>query len=139
MISAVIDTNVLVSGLGWARSAPAKVVEAMVAGRFLLVSSPSLMSELEKVLSYPKLVLAFPQPDTVVGLVREIAVLVEPRRNLHVVPDEADNRVLETAAEATADFIVTGDRRLLVLEQYGTTLVVTPRPSWSTWSRSPEK
>jgi len=50
LISAVVDTNVLVSDLGWARSPPAKVVEAMLAGRFLLVSSPSLLAELDAVL-----------------------------------------------------------------------------------------
>ncbi len=127
MISAVVDTNVLVSDLGWARSPPAKVVEAMLAGRFLLVSSPSLLAELDAVLRYPKLAAVFPQPEAVVDLVGEIAVLVEPRRRLDVLQDEADNRVLEAAAEATADFIVTGDRGLLDLERYGTTVVVTPR------------
>jgi len=127
LISAVVDTNVLVSGLGWARSPPAKVVEAMLAGRFLLVSSPSLLAELDAVLRYPKLAAVFPQPEAVVDLVGEIALLVEPRRRLDVLQDEADNRVLEAAAEATADFIVTGDRGLLDLERYGTTVVVTPR------------
>jgi len=127
LISAVVDTNVLVSDLGWARSPPAKVVEAMLAGRFLLVSSPSLLAELDAVLRYPKLAPVFPQPEAVVDLVGEIAVLVEPRRRLDVLQDEADNRVLEAAAEATADFIVTGDRGLLDLERYGTTVVVTPR------------
>jgi len=99
----------------------------MLAGRFLLVSSPSLLAELDAVLRYPKLAPVFPQPEAVVDLVGEIAVLVEPRRRLDVLQDEADNRVLEAAAEATADFIVTGDRGLLDLERYGTTVVVTPR------------
>ena len=127
MISAVVDTNVLVSGFGWARSAPAKVVEAMLAGSFLLVASPSLIAELDAVLRYPKLAAVFPWPEVVVELVGEIAVLVEPRRRLNVFRDEADNRVLEAAEEATADFIVTGDRGLLALERHGSTMVVTPR------------
>lgn len=127
MISAVLDTNVLVSGLGWPRSAPARLIEALLAGRFLLVSSPPLLAELGRVLRYPRLAAVFSQPEEVVTLVGEIAILVEPRARLHVLGDEADNRVLEAAFEAVADFIITGDRGLLVLENYESARVVTPR------------
>ena len=139
LISAVVDTNVLVSGFGWARSFPAKVVEAMLSGRFLLVASPPLLGELDAVLRYPKLAAVFPQSEAVVDLIGDIAVLVEPQRRLDLLRDAADNRVLEAALEATADFIVTGDRGLLALERYGTTKVVSPRSSWSIWSRTPEQ
>jgi putative PIN family toxin of toxin-antitoxin system len=101
------------------------VVEAVLAGRFLLVSSPPLLSEFERVLRYPRLAVAF--PEEVVGLVGEIAMLVKPGQSLSILRDEADNRLLEAAAEAAADYIVTGDRGLLALERYGTTIVVTPR------------
>jgi predicted nucleic acid-binding protein len=49
---------------------------------------------------------------------------VEPSPHLHVLQDEPDNRILECAAESRADFIVTGDRRLLDLRQYETAKVV---------------
>ena len=83
--------------------------------------APPLLSELERVLRYPRLAAAFPQPEEVVGLVGEIAMLVKPGQSLSILRDEADNRLLEAAAEAAADYIVTGD------------------PSWSIWTRLPER
>jgi hypothetical protein len=67
------------------------------------------------------LAVAFPQPEEVVGLVGETAMQVKPGERLSILRDEADNRLLEAAAEAAADYIVTGD------------------PSWSIWTRLPER
>lgn len=112
-----------------------------VAGRFLLVTAPALLEELDRVLRYARLARAFPQPKAIVALVAEIAVLVEPRRRLRVLDDDADNRVLEAAVEATADFIVTGDRGLLALERHEATEIVSPRSFIERleWSRPPDK
>jgi uncharacterized protein len=38
-------------------------------------------------------------------------VLVKPRKELHVATDPEDNKVLECALEARADYIVTGNLR----------------------------
>ena len=127
MISAVLDTNTLVSGLGWARSTPARVVDAAVQGRFLLVTSLALLAELDRVLRYPRLAPAFPRPEALVALVADMAVVVEPRRTLRVLDDDPDNRVLEVAVEAAVDCIVTGDRRFLALGRYEGVDVVAPR------------
>jgi putative PIN family toxin of toxin-antitoxin system len=53
-------------------------------------------------------------------MIREIAVVVEPKTKLKVImDDEADNRILECAVHVQADFLVTGDKRhLLPLGQY---------------------
>jgi putative PIN family toxin of toxin-antitoxin system len=62
-------------------------------------------------------------PADVTDVVKEIgetATVVRPRKRLYVIAgDESDNRVLECAIEAKAEFIVSGDRRhLLSLKQY---------------------
>ncbi len=49
----VADTNVLVSGLGWAGPC-AQVLDAVHEGRLALVQGPPLLSELRRVLAYPK-------------------------------------------------------------------------------------
>jgi len=48
----------------------------------------------------------------------ELATLVKPRKRLHVVKDEPDNRILECAVAGNADAIVTGDKKLLELGEY---------------------
>jgi len=48
----------------------------------------------------------------------ELALTVKPRRRLHVVQDEPDNRILECAIAGRVDAVVTGDRALLKLREY---------------------
>lgn len=126
MISAVLDTNTLVSGLGWPGGTPGRVVDAAVAGRFLLITSPALLDELRRVLAYPKLAELCCDPGSLVDLVAEVASVVNPQITLHAIADDADNRVLEAAVTAQADVIVTGDHDLLALDSYGDILILTP-------------
>ena len=125
MIVVVLDTNTLVSGFGWA-GPPSVIVDAVLAGELLLVSSVALLDELDRVLWYPKLAKVFPDPAGIIERVRAIAEVVEPETTLSVVADEPDNRVLEAAAEARVDAIVTGDAGLLDLTSYDDIPVLSP-------------
>ena len=51
---AVLDSNVIVSGLGWS-GATARIIEAVLAGELVLVTSSPSLAELRRVLAYPKL------------------------------------------------------------------------------------
>ncbi len=44
-------------------------------------------------------------------LMRNAAILVVPRKRLKITSDPDDNKVLECALEARADFVVTGNTR----------------------------
>jgi putative PIN family toxin of toxin-antitoxin system len=113
----LLDTNTLVSGLGWSGD-PSVLVDSVLAGELLLVSSPPLLAELKRVLAYPKLARVFPDPAAIVERIATTADLVEPTRTLAVVADEPDNRVLEVAVEGRPDAVVTGDGGLLALRDY---------------------
>lgn len=114
MIAVVLDTNILVSGLGWS-GPPSLIVDAVVAGEVLLVSSPPLLAELKRVLTHPKLAAVFPDPAGIVERIRVVAEVVEPTFTLGVVADEPDNRVIEAAVAARVDAVVTGDAMLLAV------------------------
>ena len=117
MIAVVVDTNTLVSGLGWS-GPPSVIVDALLAGGLVLVSSPPLLDELERVLAYPKLAHVFDDPAGITALVRSVADVVEPTSTLAAVADAPDNRVLEAAVEAGVDAVVTGDAGLLALVEF---------------------
>ena len=55
MIAAVLDTPTLIAGLGWHQAPARKVVNAALAGRFVPVTSPELLEELEGALARPEL------------------------------------------------------------------------------------
>jgi putative PIN family toxin of toxin-antitoxin system len=109
----VLDTNVLVSGLGW-RSHPAQVLDAALEGLFTLVTSPALLEEVWRVLRYPRLAAHLKvQPYELLRLIVGASVVVAPSRTITVAPDPADNRVLEAAVAGEVDAIITGDQRHL--------------------------
>lgn len=123
--SAVLDSNVIVSGLGWL-GAPARIMEAVLAGELVLVTSAPLLAELCRVLAYPKLAKAIPDGSVLADLVEMSSVVVEPLSTLAVVEDESDNRVLEAAVTASVDYIVSGDGHLLTLASFQGIPVLTP-------------
>jgi len=69
LIAVVPDTNTLVSGLGWS-GPPSVIVDLVLVGELLLVSSPPLLDELERVLAYPKLAAVFPDPVGIAARIR---------------------------------------------------------------------
>jgi putative PIN family toxin of toxin-antitoxin system len=121
----VLDSNVIVSGLGWS-GAPARIIEAVLAGDLVLVTSPPLLGELRRVLAYPKLAKAIPGGSGLADLVELSSVTVEPLSMFAVVEDESDNRVLEAAVAASVDYIVSGDGHLLILGVFQGIPIVTP-------------
>lgn len=56
--------------------------------------------------------------------ISQTAMVLRPRPALHILRDELDNRILECAMAAPADWIVSGDRHLLALKRHqGSTII----------------
>ena len=126
MIRVVLDTNIYISALMFG-GRPGTVFELTMLGAFVTLISIPLLEELEE-----KLILKFEVAPPDAAAIRErilrVADVVRPRRELRVIEaDPDDDRVLECAIEATADFIVTGDRHLLKLRNYGKSKILTAR------------
>ena len=115
---AVLDVNVIVSGLLSPRGAPPRVLTAWLEGGYDLVVSPVLLDELERALGYPKLrkrVSAAEAEEVLELLHREADVREDPPGPPPVrSPDPGDDYVIILAAE-TQSVIVSGDRHLLDL------------------------
>jgi putative PIN family toxin of toxin-antitoxin system len=121
----VLDSNVIVSGLGWS-GPPAKILDAALDGRLVLITSPPLLAELRRVLRYPKLAKVIDRAEQLADLIEASSVVVLPTRVLAVVDDESDNRVLEAAVEGNVDYIVSGDDDLLGLGSFRSIPVMKP-------------
>jgi putative PIN family toxin of toxin-antitoxin system len=100
---------------------------AAIEGKVLPVTSMVLLRELEEVLKRRKF--NYP-PEAISAILYEVqtlAVMAHPNRTLHVVKnDPADNRVLECALAARADWIVTGDKGLLGLRKFRGIKILSP-------------
>ncbi len=120
-LRAVVDTNVLVSGLGW-EGPPAVVVDAALRRRIQPVTSQELLDELRRVLKYPRLSSVLRTAGLtaaeVVELVTDASVVVVPLRGAARARDADDDRVLEAAAAGSVDVIISGDADLLSLREF---------------------
>lgn len=132
----VLDTNTLVSAIGW-NGAPCRLLKACLKGRLLLFTSPPLLEELCMVIARPKLQVIARHPDfpRVLAWLCHPSRIVIPRQQLAIVQeDPADNRVLECALEAGAQGIVSGDDHLLNLETFEGIPVLNAATACKLWN-----
>jgi|SRR5581483_6413757 len=121
----VADSNVIISAFVFG-GVPELLFTLARDGRFELYLSRFILEEVAGVLARPKF--GWKERDIAEALRSFSYTLVNPgRRRLAVVSDPADNRVLECAVAAKADFLASGDRHLLELRRYFRTRIVTPR------------
>jgi uncharacterized protein len=119
-VRAVVDTNLIVSGIVMARGQPLQLVDAWHDRAFVLLVSAPLRAEYERVLARPKLLERYAasaeRAGAFLALVASRAEPVEPRDRLPVpVRDPKDEMVIAAALGGDADFLVTGDKDLLAL------------------------
>ena len=128
MIRAVVDTNVVLSGLLFG-GVPLRVLEASYEHRFTWVTSNPLLHELITLLGSKKFGLRSNEIEDLMAPILEVAEIVVPRKKIRAISRcDADNRVLESAVEGECDFIVTGDRRdLLSLVKFEGVGICSPR------------
>jgi uncharacterized protein len=126
VIRAVLDTNTIVSGLGWG-GPPGAVFDAGLVRQFEIVTSPALLDELRRVLSYPKLQAVIGDTDELIKFFALAAIVVTPAETVTISRDPDDDRLIEAALAADADVIVTGDQDLLTLGHVDQVRVLTPR------------
>ena len=132
----VLDTNTLVSAIGW-EGPPARILRACRAGRFDLIISSQLLDELTRVLTYPKLRMIAQHPDLpeILRWVHAPEHVVIPKRTVRVVTaDPPDNRVLEAAVEGKADVMISGDEHLLGLIVFEGIPILSPAAFCQKWS-----
>ena len=127
----VLDTNVVISAAINPKGPPAEIIRRWRAQSFAWVSSADLFAELKRVIQSPEIrrFLAWDKDEIAdfLATVSQIVRTVTPAQTLHVIKDDpADNRVLEAAIEAGADYIVTGDKALLSLETCEGIPIITP-------------
>lgn len=125
---AVIDANVLLSGLLW-RGAPHALIGHARAGTLVMVSSPVLLAELDEVIGRAKFDEILARSNTSrersLAEMRQLAeVIVPPPLPQPVCRDPDDDHVLACALAAQADLIVSGDADLLDLREYRSIRIV---------------
>lgn len=123
MVRVVVDTYVLVSAL-IDDGKPRKLVLELL-DRHTVILSRQMLAENADVLLRDKFKITNSQVDRFVSSLVQISTIVPDNANFKVVlEDPDDDVVLNAAYMGRAEFIVTGDKHLLVLKQFKKTRIV---------------
>jgi putative PIN family toxin of toxin-antitoxin system len=122
-IRAVIDTNVLVSGVISPKGAPRKILDLARKEVFKAVSSVSINHEILDVLHrdyiYSKYNVTEEIIDDISVFLYEGTFLTEDHYKVSKVKkDPEDNKFIACALEGEADYVISGDDHLLGLKHY---------------------
>lgn len=128
-IRAVVDTNVVLSGFLSHKGNPSKVIDVWARKAFVPIISPPLKKEYLAVLTYDRIqrYLGNNLKETFKTLrsLLKIAEIVYPKVTISLFKDPYDDMLIEAAISGEADFIVSGDKGVLEIEQYKTIKILT--------------
>ena len=146
MVSVVLDTNVFVSALIRAETAPRQVLRHCLDGDLVPLMGNALFAEYGGVLRRNRLFEAGPLNgaqrqqlfEAFLSVCRWVPVYYLWRPNLR---DEADNHLIELALAGNADWLITGNARDVTSGelQFPQLRVVTPSEFVDEWRRSWER
>ncbi len=120
MIKAVLDTNVLVSAL-IRTGKPRALLFEMVRGNAQLILSRGVLEELAEVAADDKIRKYVKEEDVTkfLRIINSTAKIVTIKSKFKVVKnDPSDDVFLRTAYDGGADYIVSGDKHLLSLNEF---------------------
>jgi len=128
MLKVIFDTHVIVSAALYEKSLPALLLSLGLEEKVRFFVSLALLNEYEAVLKRPRFKLGHQETVDLIEMIKQKAVMVTPTRELKILKeDETDNRILECAAKAKVDFVITGNKKHFPFEDFRGSKIVTPR------------
>lgn len=121
----IIDSNLWISFL--ISDKQRKLDRLLFLDQVKILFSVELLNELTKISQYPKLKSYFKQ-----NAIEEMLLNLEPyielieiKSNVQICRDHKDNFLLNLAKDGKANFLLTGDKDLLVLQKIGKTSIIS--------------
>lgn len=123
----VLDTNVLINGFKDDYSYEKKIIDAVIAGDIEAYANRQTLRENRLIVSQ---LIDNPEYERELNNLFGQINWVMNRRQVHIVEDREDNKILESAVEAGADFLISSDNALLKLGEYEGVKIVNPSQFW---------
>ncbi len=123
----VVDTNILISALGWKGGKPYQLLQKCFNGELVLVLSPDIIEEFKEVALRPRLGFSPEEVDEFISALLEISHVVQPEKiPVYVLEDPDDDKIIAAAIAGKAHYLVSGDRHLLKLKQIKGIAILSP-------------
>jgi|WetSurMetagenome_2_1015567.scaffolds.fasta_scaffold19485_3 uncharacterized protein len=121
----VLDTNIFISAFLFG-GLPRRCLKRCISGDDILFISSEILDEISGVLSRPKFGLSQDMISCYINAVAEVGILQALHGTIHICRDPKDDMFLDCAVHAGAQYLITGDEDLLILNRSGSCSIVTP-------------
>lgn len=133
MQKVILDTNVVVSAL-ISKGFPADIVEKVVLEENVeLCLSDEVFAEYVEVLNrkkFSRFKRFHEKAQVVLAQLEKMAKKFVPSQKVDILKDLDDNKFLELALEADADFLITGNTKDFTIDELENTKIVIPKDYW---------
>jgi len=126
----VIDTNIVISAPLSKESNPAKIFELLLVEEIENYTSEEIIKEIKGVFKRKKIKNKLSQDkiNFIIENFRKFSKIIRPSIKLNIIKkDLFDNKILECAETAKADFIISGDMHLRGLINYKNIRILSPK------------
>ena len=123
----ILDTNIYISGLIFPDSNPDKILKYAQQGKIKVYCSPFILEEIKKVLVI-KFGYSEKMAEKFIEEILKFVEIIKPKIKLSMIKEkDDDNRILEAAVTAKADFLISGDKKhILPLKKFKGIKIVKP-------------
>ena len=129
----VADTNIFISSFFW-DGTPRKVMERIIDGKDKLFVCKEILQEVASVMARPKFNVSSEYIIRFINSIEDVANYVAITGIVEqICRDSEDNKILECALLANADYIITGDADLLILKEFQGIKIITANEYINYW------
>ena len=127
----VIDTNVLIDGFKDEYSYEKRIINEVISGHLEAYANHQTLDENRLLLG--RLVSSADYERELANFFSQVNAVIN-RHKISIVRDSEDNKILESAVEARADYLITSDNDLLHLGSHAKVQIVNPSEFWAKYS-----
>jgi putative PIN family toxin of toxin-antitoxin system len=115
----VVDTNILISALGWKEGNEYKILMKCFQNEHTLLISPEILEEFSRVALRPKFKFTTDEIDEFKEKILEASEMIVPEIEINIITkDIEDNRILEAAVSGNVSVIISGNKHVLDVGEY---------------------
>ena len=129
MVRVVLDANVVVSSVLIQLGNPAIILKMLISGEIQNSTTPEIIDEIKDVLERPRISKRINPLDQefILHAFEEFSEKINPGITFAEVKDDPDdNKILECAVAAAAEYIISGDNHLLKPREFRGIKIVNP-------------
>lgn len=129
MTRIVLDTNVVISAGISTDGNPALIFEMLILEDVKNYTTQDIIDEIKEVLLRPRItkIISLVEQEFIIGIFEKFSEKIAVGIKFQEIKDDPDdNKFLECAVSASADYIISGDNHLLKLHKFRGIKIITP-------------